>query len=271
MQGVVIRSSVRSDVWSNIREIEDLDKCEQYMLDISWTRLQLQHILCKKIWAWFSRNYPNSSEAHLDHVKDSDQVIELAFARRIRWGSMMVPPFQPINILSAGRPRWMSQLCRMAGSNAYARGDKITISAINEVMPDFTRYRRNDLIKEHKHQFEKLEQLLNIFTNSPSKYSVNDLNQKILNEFILKVGVPNIPQINEEPYKSPLQMIDLLFQAGFLVARIGDSSNSSSAEFKTYTDEPEMFKYGVPKVANMILEIYPSYRNLTRTTRRRIV
>lgn len=271
MTGVVVRSSVRSDVWSNIREIEDLDKCEQYMVDIAWTRLQLQHILCKKIWAWFVRNYPGSKEAQLDYIRDTDAILELAFAHRIKWGSFMVPPFQPVNILSAGRPRWMAQLCRMAGQNAHSRRDKIKIEDINHAMREFTRYRRNDLIKEHKHQFQKLEQLLNIFVDSPSKYTFEQISRKILHEFVLKVGVPNVPKINEEEYKSPIQMIDLLFQSGFLVARIGENSDTRSAEFRTYTDEPEFFKYGKPNNVIFSIEIYPSYRIQTRSTRRRIV
>jgi hypothetical protein len=271
MEGVIVRGSVRSDVWANIREIEDLDKCEQYMTDIVWTRLQLQHMLSKKVWAWVNRNLPLAPEASLDPSKDTDRILELAFARRIKWGANMVPPFQPINILSAGRPRWMAQLCRMAGLNAFARASKIQATDINGAMHEFTRYRLNDLIKEHKHQFEKLEQLVRIFSDSSARYTVNELNRKILNDFILRVGVPNIPDINEEPYRSPLQMIDLLFQTGFLVARYGDSSQASDVEFRTYTDEPELLKYGVPKSADLTFEIYPSYRVRKKNARRRIV
>lgn len=76
MKGVVVRSSVRSDVWSNIRDIEDLDKSEQYMTDIAWTRVQLQQMLSKKIWAWIKRNIPTAPEAQLDPASDTDQLLE---------------------------------------------------------------------------------------------------------------------------------------------------------------------------------------------------
>ncbi|GFE75388.1 P-loop ATPase, Sll1717 family [Novosphingobium sp. TCA1] len=271
MAGVVTRSSVRSDVWANIREIEDLDKSEQYMTDIVWTRLQLQHMLSKKIWAWINRNKPFSIEAKLDPVNDNDQVLELAFARRIKWGTNMTPPFQPVNILSAGRPRWMAQLCRMAGEHAHSRKSKIQATDINKVMTDFARYRLNDLIKEHKHQFEKLEQLVRIFANSPSRYKAKELNKKILDDFVLRVGIPNIPKINEEEYKSPLQLADMLFQTGFIVARYGESDRANLVEFRTYTDEPELLKYGMPRSEELNFEIYPSYRVASQPSRRRVV
>lgn len=271
MTGVIVRSSVRSDVWANIREIEDLDKSEQYMTDIVWTRLQLQHMLSKKIWAWIKRNRPLAREADLDPSNDTNSILELAFARKIKWGTNMVPPFQPINILSAGRPRWMAQLCRMAGENAHARKSNIQATDINRVMTDFARYRLNDLIKEHKHQFEKLEQLVRIFANSPSRYSAKEINKKILDDFVFRVGVPNIPKINEEQYKSPLQLADLLFQTGFIVARYGDSENAGLVEFRTYTDEPELLKYGMPTSEELRLEIYPSYRVTGQHSRRRVV
>ena len=271
MKGVIIRGSVRSDVWSNIRDVEDLDKSEQYMVDIAWTRLELQKMLSKKIWAWTKRNFPSSPEAGLDFESETDQLIELAFARRLKWGANMVPPFQPVNILSAGRPRWMAQLCRMAGEVAAERKSKIQAKDLNRAMPDFVRYRLNDLIKEHRHQFEKLEQLVHIFSNSDTRYSPADLNRKILDDFVLRVGVVNLPSINQEPYKSPLQLADLLFQTGFLVARYGHGQHPSQVDFRTYTEEPELLKYGMPNATDLTFEVYPSYRVRKKSTRRRIV
>ncbi|WP_373408825.1 P-loop ATPase, Sll1717 family, partial [Vibrio jasicida] len=37
IQGISIRASVRSDVWTTVRYNEDLDKCEQYTTDIRWS------------------------------------------------------------------------------------------------------------------------------------------------------------------------------------------------------------------------------------------
>ena len=241
------------------------------MTDIVWTRLELQKMLSKKIWAWINRNLPLYSEANLSFDRDSEKLIELAFARRVRWGKAMVPPFQPVNILSAGRPRWMAQLCRMAGEQAESRNSKIQAPDINAVMPDFARYRLNDLIKEHKHQFDKLEQLVHTFSNAKSRYTLEELCKMILNRFVLKVGVPNIGKINEEVYKSPVQLIELLFQAGYLVARYGHDNDSRNAEFRTFTDEPELLRYGKPNREDLFFEIYPSYRIKKKTTRRRIV
>lgn len=270
MKGVVIRASVRSDVWSYIRDVEDLDKCEQYMIDISWTRSELQVILAKKIWAWVARNYPDSAESKWEYDKRSSNLIELVFSHRLRWGGSAVPPFQPINILSAGRPRWMSQLCRLAAARADMRNySRIQSSDIIYVMPDFTRYRFNDLYKEHGHQFKYLERLISIFSDAPVRYTTDDLLSKINKEFVGPVGSGNIPEINEEKYSAPTQIASLLFQIGFIVARYGESSEASEVEFRTFTDEPDLLRFGRPVNKDIIWEIYPSYRQRKRTYRKR--
>lgn len=261
IDGVVVRTTVRTDVWSNIRDVEDLDKCEQYMLDISWTRLELQKILLKKIWSWVDRNHPSSIESKMNISSQSQKIMELAFNHRIQWGGSATPPFQPINILSAGRPRWMSQLCRLCGASAIKNGrNRIGTTEIMQVMPDFTRYRLGDLQKEHGHQFSKLERLVSIFADSPVRYHIDELTTKINKEFVGPIGAMKVPDINEEPFNSPIQLAAFLFEIGFLVARFENPSNKDDVEFKTFTDEPELLKYGRPSRLNIIWEVYPSYR-----------
>lgn len=153
MKGINIRTTVRSDVWSNLRANEDLDKCEQYITDIHWSKSELKVILSKKIFSWVERKFPEAAHAlSLNFRTDADSIIEIAFDRRMKWGDHMVPAFPAINILSAGRPRWMAQLCRMAGLHAAKRNRwRISITDINEIMSKFARSRLDDLYKEHVH------------------------------------------------------------------------------------------------------------------------
>lgn len=269
--GVGIRCTVRTDVWANLRPIEDLDKSEQYIIDISWMKNELKTILSKKISAWLVRNRPDSPFSTLNYVDDADKLIELAFERRIRWGDHRVPPFQPVSILAAGRPRWMSQLCRMAGTKAATAKRRISSTDISEIMHDFTRYRLNDLYKEHGHQFSKLERLVSIFSSgNQNRFTPTEISSKINREFIGPVGVNNVPLIGSEQYNSPLQLVSFLFEVGFLVARKGDRQNASAADFISYSERPELLKYGMPTEGDLYLEVYPSFRQRPKRKPRRI-
>jgi hypothetical protein len=271
-QGVSIRTTVRTDVWSNLRSIEDLDKSEQYIIDIEWTKTELRSILSKKILAWIQRERQESPLSGLDYISDAEVLIELAFDRRLRWGDHRVPPFQAINILSAGRPRWVSQLCRLAGVRA-ARAQKRRISSVevNASMHDFTRYRINDLYKEHGHQFSKIERLVSTFIGPTARFSTDELCSKINREFVGPVGVNNVPEVDGEVYSNPLQLASLLYRVGFLVARFGDRDSSVGVDFLTYSDRPELLRYGAPNDKDLTWEIYPSYRQRLKQGRSRVV
>lgn len=94
MKGVNVRATVRSDVWANLRSNEDLDKCEQYVVDISWTKAELKMILAKKIFSWIKRK--TGTDLLFDHLalkEDTDSVIEYAFERTLKWGKHRVAPF----------------------------------------------------------------------------------------------------------------------------------------------------------------------------------
>ena len=159
----------------------------------------------------------------------------------------------------------------MAGSKAAARSRKrISIVEINASMHDFTRYRLNDLYKEHIHQFSQIERLTNIFSGAKTKYSTDELSSKINKEFVGPLGVRNIAAIDGEPYNSPLQLASLLFQIGFLVARLGENSDAGSVDFIGYSERPELLKFGVPAETNLSWEIYPSYRVRPKQKVRRI-
>jgi hypothetical protein len=269
-KGVTIRCTVRSDVWSNLRSVEDLDKSEQYLIDISWTKNELKTILSKKIYAWIERNKPDSSLLIHNYAEHADSFIELAFDRKIRWGTHRVAPFQPVSILAAGRPRWMAQLCRLSGIKAAARGTRISSVEISASMHDFTRYRLNDLYKEHYHQFARLERLVSIFTGTKNRFTTEELISKLNREFVGPVGATNVPFIDGEQYSTPLQLACLLYQVGFLVARMGDKADAGAVDFISYSERPELLRHGIPTEDSLSWEVYPSYRQRPKQKTRRI-
>ena len=257
MRGVHIRTTVRSDVWSNLRSNEDLDKCEQYIVEIHWTKNELKSILAKKITAWILRKNLLLTSI----IRTDDEAIELAFHKKLRWGNHMVAPFQAINILAAGRPRWVSQLCRLAGVAAVkAAKSKITISEINSSMDQFTRFRINDLYKEHGHQFAKLEKLIHSFIGPKVRFTTDELVSHINRMFVGPVGAARVGLVDGEEYSSPKQLARLLFKVGFLVGREQSGNDNSNAKYISYAQFPELLEHFSELERDIVWEIYPSYR-----------
>jgi len=262
VKGLHIRASVRTDVWSAFRDNEDLDKCEQYVTDIAWSAPDMKVILSKKIYSYFSRNHMSEVVRKLDYRQNADEIVTMAFVEKMKWGKSFVPPFRPIFILSAGRPRWMSQLCRFAGSEASKHNrERIILVDINSVMVRYSRFRLNDIYKEHSHQYNGLEKLIETFSNSPARYTTIDLLTQISTRYLNVLGSGNVPPIDGYPYKYPLQLAHFLYKVGFIVARKEHEGDSGNADFTRYEQRPELLLDSRNPDDGMLWEIHPSFRD----------
>lgn len=115
-----VRATVRSDVWACLRHLEDLDKIDQYIIEIFWNTKLMRYILAKKILSYIQRFNPTSREAKLKVERDYNQLIELVFDSPIYWNEKSnAHIFDAINGFSNKRPRWMLQLCQLSGEKAY--------------------------------------------------------------------------------------------------------------------------------------------------------
>jgi hypothetical protein len=262
IHNLYIRATVRTDVWTSFRNNEDLDKSEQYVIDIGWTAAELKTVLSKKIFAYLDRNYPaDVKQSRLDYVKDADEILELAFDRKMQWGNSRVPPFRPIHIMSSGRPRWMAQLCRLAGQDASKQGrTRISKADISDVLKQYGRYRLNDLYKEHSHQFADLQKLIETFSNGKPRYDTNELLGKIMLNYANKVGANNVPAVDGYPYERPMQLAHFLYRIGFIAARREHIGHSEYAEFIRHEERPELLTDTRNPDDGLQWEIYPSYR-----------
>lgn len=260
VSGLAIRASVRTDVWSNLRKNEDLDKCEQYVTDIVWSSANIKTILSKKIFSYLQRN-DILPRVGIDYRQDADELLECAFEDRMTWGRAKVSPFRPIHILSAGRPRWMSQLCRLSGVEAAkAKKPLIEKSHINSSEKVYSRLRLNDIYKEHNHQYAGLEKLIETFSSSPARYTTNDLLSQIVKMYVNGVGVVNIPELDGVRYSQPLQLAHFLYKIGFIVGRKDHVGSSGNADFARYEERPELLVDGRNADDGMLWEIHPAYR-----------
>jgi len=180
VSGLNIRASVRTDVWAILSQYdESLDKCEQYMHDLSWSTTESGHILEKRISSFYSRTYGK--------IPAKKNPFDLIFRQPFYWAGRVLEAYRPIHILSAGRPRWATQLCRMSGRRAHkVRSDRISMGDVRSVLGDYGAYRLSDMYKEHRHQCPQLEHILETFTGGPAQYTTAQLLEKIQRDIIRK-------------------------------------------------------------------------------------
>lgn len=267
IKGLGIRSTVRSDVWSSLQNAEDLDKYQQYITDIKWSSAEQKDILANRILAYFKRKHPKSIVAENWSIDaNGDDLIELAFDRRLRWGVSVAPSIQVLRILAGGRPRWMAQLCRLSGVQA-ANTDRrrIGIQEINHVMGDFGRSRLADLYKEHSHQFGDLKRLIESFSSGPRHFSTQDLLTRITKMYIGVIGAKAIPLVDGVPYRDSWQLAHFLFKCGFITGHNQGKASLDVPEFVAYEDRPDLLEVETNLDDGMTWEIQPAYRKILRT------
>lgn len=265
INGISIRATVRSDVWSGLTSVEDLDKFEQYICDIAWTTNQQKDIVVKRIHAYVQREYPACSIAkNWTIAADADALTELVFARRFKWGSEGVPPINVLRIFAGGRPRWMAQLCRLAGNRAVVNNSaRIGVNEINEIMPEFGKRRLADLYNEHGHQFADLRKLIEIFSNGERSYTTTELGRKITQAYVRTKSAKSIPDIDGAPYRHSMQISQFLFRCGFLVGRAAEVGPDGVA-FVTYEMRPDLLQVDANPDDGMDWEIQAPYRRALR-------
>lgn len=259
VRGLKIRATVRTDVWAVIRENEDLDKCEQYMLDVKWTKSEMGVMLAKRIHAYLQRKSIPVADL-LAPARDTDRLVELAFRPRITWGNSKVPPIQALNILSAKRPRWMAQLCGRAGRNAAEHDERlISGRSITAVLKKFGELRLADLKKEHNHQFSGLTDLIESFSGGSRNYSTAQLLDRIQVKYLKRMAASGVPKIEGVVVKNPLQLAKFLFKIGFIQGK-----SPGRDEFVDYDERPDMLESVVNLDDGLEWVVYPSYRNVLR-------
>ncbi|MWV11985.1 hypothetical protein F3I62_07780 [Pseudomonas sp. R-28-1W-6] len=261
VQGLHIRASVRTDVWSILAQHDEaLDKCEQYMLDLKWSTEETGRILENKIKSFFIRYYPDDERfQNLTPGKDGREIRRLVFKEPFNWGGRSLDSFRPIHILSAGRPRWAAQLCKLAGHDAFLKsGDKISIGHIRSVLQEYGGLRIADLYKEHRHQCARLVEIIESFSGGQKIYTTTQLLSHIAEKIIKHGGLPTIDGISAE--NGGLTIAHLLYRIGFITAR--NENDSTGLGFVRFEDRPNLLTSKTNLDDGLDWEIHPSYRSI---------
>lgn len=254
VSGLRLRASVRTDVWRNLRKMEDQDKLRQYAIDINWSDDALRNIFTQKIFAYLKReNFQPILESRdtQNHIKIFDQV----FRGKFSWKKREVHPFIPLKFLAGGRPRWMGQLAKLAGSKAGT--NRISESNIYASMQDFGQEKLSDIQKEHSHQFGQLDKLIQSFQGGKRAYNRFRLLTHIDENFVKKIV--NVALINGYPYKDTEQLAAFLFEIDFLMAQRPDKTDDD-----TYNSAPDLFMSEENAQNKIQWTVHSSYRNFLR-------
>ena len=259
VNGLNIRASVRTDVWTILKNFdESLDKCEQYMLDLSWSTRDTGEILYNKIYSYFKHKDKNIGEKNYSDTEEQKRIFNYLFTKYLLWGGNKVNPYRVIHILSAGRPRWAAQLCKLAALDAYNKGkDKIASGNINFAMNEYGKYRMADLLKEHSHQCDKIESITGIFRNGERKYRTNSL-LYLVDSKIIKQGIDIYIDGDNQPCDEK-QICKFLYRIGFITLRTDEYNKALG--LTRFEDDPYMFSESNID-DSQIWEIHPAYRTV---------
>lgn len=256
--GIKIRTTVRSDVWSCLRHLEDLDKLQQYIIEIFWSKKYMRDMLAQKILAYIQSNFPESDEAKLKLGRDYNKIIDTVFSSPIEWNhDTNAKPFDAISAFSNRRPRWMGQLCRMAGKKAKENphAQKISLDHIKYILSEFGGNRRDDLIKEHSHQFDELSNLIDSLRATNKEFLYSELHMTLEDNYIRGRDASAIPSVDGKVYVEYEDLGDFLFKLG-LISRVHDDGTT----FTHYTDDPDLYRSIENRNDRIKWSIHPSYR-----------
>jgi hypothetical protein len=256
VSGLNIRASVRTDVWAILKQYDEaLDKCEQYMLDLKWSTEDSGRILNNKIASFYQRTR--------GFIPDVEPISKTIFTEPFYWGPRTVQAYRPIHILSAGRPRWATQLCRLAAKNAFQLSRRaIGMSDIKFIMKEYGQSRLSDLYKEHRHQCNKLEVVIESFAGGPARFSTRELLVRLKFNVIDRFGMPTLDGIDIEPRE--LGVAHFLYRIGFVNARDDSAAQGEALHFIRFEDRPHLLmgKHNLDDA--LPWEVHPAYRWVLR-------
>jgi hypothetical protein len=264
IRGLKIRASVRSDVWSELRANEDLDKVEQYMTEITWTNDELELILTRRVLAYVRRRHPEILAARGWSVgRDRATIHALVFAPRMPWGKSSAPVIRPLSIFCMRRPRWMAQLCRLAAHEAVRRRrDRIEGTDIIGVMQKFGELRLADLYKEHSHQFEDLRLVVESFAGRRRNYTTEELLDHLKDRYLSTAVRDGVVYLESKAVSGALGLAHFLFKIGFLQG-LNHGPNKPDS-FTAYEQRPDLLTNMMNPDDGLKWAVHPAYRNVLR-------
>lgn len=257
IDGLFIRTSLRSDVWTAIAQTdESLDKVEEYFVDLKWNEYFIGNMIAKRIQRYMEENGIPSTigDKKVLDTYDINKLMHKVFVD-MPWNGTKVRPGLPIYVFSNGRPRWAIQLCKLAAITAYkARRDIIYFSDIKANLKEYGKKRVDDTIREHQHQCKDINKILLVFNNESATLETDVLLKLLEN----KLSDQNIIIQGVFGNSSALDIARFLYQINFITATDGKSNY-------TYEQEPDLLSHDVDLDKGYKWVIHPCYRDYIKT------
>jgi len=193
-----------------------------------------------------------------------DAIRRSIFKEPFPWSRRRLEAFRPIHILSAGRPRWAAQLCKMAGVDAFNKSaNLISMGHFKSILKNYGQFRVADLYKEHLHQCAELEQIIESFSGGARIFTTDELLAHIQIRIIDRIGMPAIDGINTST--GTLFIAHFLYRIGFITGR--DEQNVAGLGFIRFEDRPNLLSSTANLDDALNWEVHPSYRDVLRIKR----
>lgn len=260
-----IRTAIRPNVWAIIkREFESLSHIEQYTHDLSWTVHQFRSLLAARVRSYLQRTNQWRTVAGTlpkEEFLREQALVAMVFDDPMPWGGgdRKRPPFVVLWTLTSHRPRWLIELCKVAGKKAASRGAKrICWEDIKAELAAFGRKRIDDTVAEFRSQCPQIEELLGAFSRQRDLYSTDELLTTIHNRIVQAV-TPTLVGLGGKP--SDLDVAHFLYQIGFLAGR-RDFGEHHGYEHVLYRDNPSLLRARTNIDDGLRWEINPVFRDV---------
>lgn len=256
IKDIAFRVTLRTDIWPIIRRYdESLDKIEQYIVPINWNVKDFRNLLCKRIQSQLEHKkifYQQRQHQSLEEYQEF--IISQVFTNKMDWGEFGHYTYKVLYTLSYKRPRWAVQLCKLTQNLAIKENSPLIEKRhIDTVWGEYGYKRISDLVSEHKHQCNTINEIINAFRDCERKLTREQL-ISIINTRIL----PHIRvSIDSVITKSPFEVASFLYRIGFIVAR---SDDGDEYEHYSYDELPDLLSNRTNDDFKMRWEIHPCYR-----------
>jgi len=259
LNDIHFRITMRTDVWSVIRRFdESLDKMDQYVNDILWYQSDFRKLLSKRIESQINQlNYPINKPKKFFSTEEKDEYfINHIFVPKMEWGDKNIYTYKVLYTLSYERPRWFIQLCKLSQERATRlQSNKINRTHINDIWGEYGKKRIDDLISEHKHQCDQIEELLNSFRGCNRLLTRGELFKWINNRILTHLT----PVIEGEQVPNNRDVARFLFKIGFIVAR-SDNEDGEHYEHYSFDQMTDFLSSRTDDDFSVKWEIHPCYR-----------
>lgn len=254
-----VRTSIRPNVLVSVKlDFESISHIRQYATKLTWSESQMRQMLARRIEGYLTRTaaiaglpLPPQGDARDNYF------ISLLFESPVKWAHKSRPIHVPLYTLSAHRPRWLIELCKVSADRAAnERRRKITLEDISEEMVEFGQNRRTDVVAEFRPQCAELKDMFDAFHGQREIYSKDQLYELIETRILAKF-TPNIAGLSGRARVS--DVASFLFEVGLFFGR--KEADDGSYEHISYTQRPNMFKSALGPQADLQWEIHPVFRS----------